>query len=321
MIRAPAKILVLVLVLTGALVASAVLAQRPVASASGPGARPSRIIRIEDGGTVDEANVRTARETVSHSTVTPAWTNSPGFEQDVFTFARLVFASDPGQRPGRGFGPRLGWWVDYPDADLNLSWRLQQLTSIRTDPDARVLRLEDSDLHDYPLLYLEHGGYMRLSDEEVLRLRAYLASGGVLFVNDFWSEREWQGFAAQMERVLPGRPWVDLPMEHPVFHFIYDLRGPMHRWRVPTMQLWREDFDPEDPASEPHRVDRGEGSEVMSVRALRNEAGHIQILAVHNSDLSDAWEREGESDFYFDRFSERTAYPLGINIVAYLMLH
>ncbi len=283
--------------------------------------RPSRLIRIEDGGLIDEENVRTARETLSHSTGTPNWTNAPGFQQDVFVFARVIFHSEPGRSLYRGFGPRLGWWVDYPDADLNLSWRLAQLTSIRTDPDCRVLKLTDPDLDNYPLLYMEHAGYMQLSENEVERLRNYLASGGALFVNDFWGTREWEGFASQIERVLPDHHWVNLTTDHPLFHCVFDLRLPMHQLRVPTMQLWNEPFDPRDPQSLPHRVYRGEGSEDMSVRVIEDKSGRIQVLAILNSDVSDGWEREGESDFYFNRFSEKIAYPLGINIIAYLMMH
>ena len=270
---------------------------------------------------IDEANVRTARETLSHSTSTPLWTNPPGFERDVFVFARLIFQSDPGPWVGRGLGPRLGWWVDYPDADLNLSWRLQEMTSMRTDADARVLRLTDPDLHDYPLVYLEHAGYMSLTDDEVSGLRTYLRSGGALFVNDFWSAREWTGFARQIERAVPDLRWEHLPPTHPVFHCLFDLRRPLHELRVPTMQLWDEAFDPADPGSPPHRMFRGEGSEAMTIRALHDEAGRLLILAIHNSDVSDGWEREGENDTYFDRFSEKVAYPLGINILFYLMTH
>ena len=40
-----------------------------------------------------------------------------------------------------------------------------------------------------------------------------------------------------------------------------------------------------------------------------------------NTDLGDGWEREGESRFYFHEFSEKKAYPLGINIVFYAMTH
>src|SRR5881409_2808193 len=150
-----------------------------------PGA-PGHFVRIEGGLVVNEDEIRTARETDTHSSGTPNWTNAPAFEPDVFTFTRVIFQSDPGPRSRRGRLSWLGWWVDYPDADLNFSYRLQQLTSIRTDPDARVLKLTDPTLPQYPLLYMEHAGYLRLSDAEVVVLRKYLSGGGALFVNDFW---------------------------------------------------------------------------------------------------------------------------------------
>ena len=317
MTRRTSSLLLVAVVLT----AGIGLAQFSPQSGSGPrrvGA--GKFIRIEGGAMINEDTVRTARETVSHSGGTPEWTNAPGFESDVFTFARVIFESDS-SGPRRGFGPPLGWWVDYPDADLNLSYRLQQLTTIRTDPDARVLKLTDPALFDFPLLYLEHAGYMRLSEEEITALRKYLAAGGALFVNDFWSAREWEGFAGQIERVLPHRSWTELNTDHPIFNCVFDLRGPMHRLRVPTMQFWNQDFDADDPQSLPHRIFRGEGSEEMHVRALLDDKGRMQILAIHNSDVSDGWEREGEDDNYFSRYSEKVAYPLGINIIFYLMTH
>src|SRR4051812_23856631 len=107
-------------------------------------------IRLEGGLIVNEDELRTARETASHSTGTPEWSNAPEFQKDDFTFVRVIFQNDYSRRGG--FSRRLGWWVDYPDADLNLSYRLQQLTSIRTDPDGRVLKLTDPELTRFPLL-------------------------------------------------------------------------------------------------------------------------------------------------------------------------
>lgn len=285
------------------------------------GARSGSYVRIEGGLVVNEDTLRTARETDSHSTGTPKWTNPPGFEKDVFTFARVIFQSDFSQNSRLRRGPPLGWWVDYPDADLNFSYRLQQLTSIRTDPDARVLRLTDPDLHRYPLLYMEHAGYMRLNEDEIAALRSYLRGGGALFVNDFWGADEWDGFAAQIARVLPEHPWKELTTDHPVFHCVYDLRGPMHRLRVPTIQFWDENHDPRDPLSPLQTIYRGEGFEEMHVQAMFDEKGQMMILAIHNSDVSDGWEREQENETYFNRFAEKIAYPLGINIVVYLMTH
>jgi hypothetical protein len=291
-----------------------------------PGSRPrvsdnGSFVRIEGGLVVNEDNLRTARETHTHSTGTPEWTNSPGFENDVFTFTRVIFKSDYNPESDWSRWRRLGWWVDYPDADLNLSHRLQQLTSLKTDPDARVLKLSDPALHDYALLYMEHAGYMRLSDAEVTALRTYLLAGGALFVNDFWGSQEWDGFDREIRRVLPGRDWTELTTDHPVFHCVFDLRGPMRSLQVPTIQFWNPDHNPNDPHSPLQRVFRGEGSEEMHVRAMLDDNKRVVILVIHNSDISDGWEREGENEVYFNKFSEKVAYPLGINIIFYFMTH
>ena len=279
------------------------------------------LVRLEGGLVVNEDELHTARETDTHSFGTPNWTNAPGFEQDVFTFTRVIFKSVPGPRSNRGRLRWLGWWVDYPDADLNFSYRLQQLTSITTDPDARVLKLTDPALFHYPLLYMEHAGYIRLSDGEVGALRKYLLSGGALFVNDFWGSEEWNGFASEMNRVVPGRNWTELTTDHPIFNCVYDLRGPMQKLQVPTIQFWNRDHDPDHPSAPQQRVFRGEGSEEMHVRALLDDHQRMMILAIHNSDISDGWEREQENETYFNQYSERVAYPLGINIIFYLMTH
>jgi len=291
-----------------------------------PGANPraygsGHLVQIEGGLVVNEDEIRTARETDSHSSGTPNWTNAPGFEEDVFTFTRVIFHSEPGPRLNRGRFRWLGWWVDYPDADLNLSYRLQQLTTIKTDPDARVVKLTDPSIFSYPLLYMEHAGYMNLNEEEVAALRKYLLSGGTLLVNDFWGSDEWNGFAAEIGRVLPGRAWSGLTTDHEVFKCVYDLRGPMKRLQVPTIQFWNRDQDPNDPNSPLQTIFRGEGSEEMHVRAILDDRQRMMILAIHNSDISDGWEREGENELYFQKYSEKIAYPLGINIIFYLMTH
>jgi hypothetical protein len=95
----------------------------------------------------------------------------------------------------------------------------------------------------------------------------------------------------------------------------------MKRMQVPTIQFWNQHYDPTDPGSSLQTIFRGEGSEEMHVRAVLDDRKRIMVIAIHNSDISDGWEREGENQEYFNRFSERIAYPLGINLVVYLMTH
>ena len=192
---------------------------------------------------------------------------------------------------------------------------------MKTDPDARVVKLSDPNLTHYPLLYMEHAGYMRLNDDEITALRNYLQNGGALLVNDFWGSAEWDGFAAQIAKVLPNHSWTDLETTNEVFRCVYDLRRPMQQLQVPTIQFWNRDYDPNDPNSELQTIFRGEGSKEMHVRAIFDDHHRMMILAIHNSDVSDGWEREGENEIYFRRYSEKIAYPLGINMIFYLMTH
>jgi Domain of unknown function (DUF4159) len=265
------------------------------------------IVRTEGGAYVNADTVRTARETPSHSTGTPDWTNAPGFEKDVFTFARVIYKMND-----MPFPVELGWVNDYPDSDLNLSFRLQQLTSMKVNPDGRVLKLTSPDLFDYPLIYMVQPGHMELRDEEVSILRKYLLNGGALMVDDFWGEAEWQSFDNQMKRVLPGRHWVELPMSHPIFHCVFDLKTDKNDLQVPTIQFWERGGI----------TYRGtEDTRNVHVRAWLDDNQRIMVIALHNSDNGDGWEREGENYDYFHTFSETRAYPLAINVIFYLMTH
>jgi hypothetical protein len=266
------------------------------------------IVLTEGGIPVNEDTVRTARETASHSTGTPEWSNPAGFEQDLFTFARILYKSKLGFR-----GFRVGWmgWLnDYPDSDLNLSWRLQQLTSMKVDPDGRVLRLTDPALADFPFIYMVKPGRLELRDEEVPILRKYLLNGGALMADDFWGEQEWANFEQEMQRVLPERHWIDLPKEHAVFHCVFNIDK--DQLQVPPIHA----FERTGSSSR-----NGEATREMHVRAWLDDKDRVMVIATHNTDNGDGWEREGEDPVYFQRFSEARAYPLAINIVFYLMTH
>jgi hypothetical protein len=238
----------------------------------------------------------------------PEWSNEPGFEKDVFTFVRVIYSSGWGGR-GRGGG---GWRTDWPDADLNFSYRLQQLTALKVDPKGRMLELTDPELFNYPFIYMIEPGALEFDDAEVKALRRYLLNGGFMMVDDFWGEYQWQNFYEQIKRVFPDREPVDLPLEHPIFHCVFDLK---EKPQIPNYRLgeqsqynggitW-EQWD----AREPH------------YRAIFDDKGRMMVIICHNTDLGDGWEQEGVYEYYFREFSEKKAYPLGINIVFYAMTH
>ncbi len=275
----------------------------------------------EPGVEVDERTVRTAREVASHSSDTPNWTNTPGFEKDVFSFVRIVYKYGQGPRISNS-ASHWGWITDFPDSDLNLSYRLQQVTSLKVNPDGRVLHLTDPALLDYPWIYMVEVGRMVLRDEEVPILRKYLLNGGVLMADDFWGWKQWENFEYEMKRVLPERQFVELPMDHPLFHCVFDIKVPKNKLQTPNSRQGSRSLDPNSRwYGVTWEYHDGEECKEMHVRAIFDDKGRIMVIATHNCDNGDGWEREGEDDAFFHEFSEKRAYPLGINIIYYLMTH
>jgi hypothetical protein len=233
----------------------------------------------------------------------PLWSVDGEHPDDVFTFARVKY---PSVRRRRGFG--RGWTTDYPESDYNMSFRLQQLTALKVNPNPKVVELTDPALRDYPFIYMVEPGAMSLPDEAATGLRNYLLAGGFLMVDDFWGEDEWRNFYEEMKRVLPGREPVELPIEHPIFRAVFPLK---QKPQVPSIHAWMatglsyERWD----AKEPH------------YRAWFDDKGRMIVIACHNTDLGDGWEREGEDADYFRKFAEPQSYPMGINIIFYAMTH
>jgi hypothetical protein len=232
----------------------------------------------------------------------PTWEVDPRFKSDVFTFVRIQFDS---------WGRRWSWDTDYPDSDFNFSYRLQQLTSLKVDPNAKILRLTDDELFDYPFIYIIEPGSLTFSEDEVLALRRYLLNGGFLMVDDFWGEEEWSNFYHEIKRVFPDREPEELPLDHPIFHCVYDLK---EKPQVPSID----------------RAVRGRASGItwerwdaqeVHFKALFDDKGRMMSIICHNTDLGDGWEQEGVDEWYFREFSEKKSYPMGINIVFYAMTH
>nr|WP_315854303.1 DUF4159 domain-containing protein [Stieleria maiorica] len=235
----------------------------------------------------------------------PQWEVDRQFPGDMFTFARVRYDS----YYGRGGGG--GWRTDYPDSDLNFSLRLQQLTTIKVNPDPVIVNLTDDNLSDYPFLYMIEPGGLVFSEEEVLALRRYCFNGGFLMVDDFWGDRQYENLEFELARVFPDRKPFEVPLEHEIFHNVYDMK---EKPQVPAIGrawgsvTWEDTRD-------------GSDNSVPHYRAIVDDKDRIMVFICHNTDLGDGWEREGEDEEYFREFSVKKAYPMGINIVTYAMTH
>jgi hypothetical protein len=231
--------------------------------------------------------------------------------QGSFNFCRAMFQSNRREK--------RGWSTDYPGADLNFSTRLAELTkapvTMRHDadedgaPDAVVVRLTDDALFKCPFVLMEDAGTADFTSDEATRLREYLLKGGFVFASDYWGDWARDQFDEQIRLALPsGRyPTLELPLDHSIWRTLFDVKTVP---QMPSIQSWRRTGG---------NTDRGV-VDPPSARGIADERGRLMVVMLHNTDIPDGWEREGEDPEYFFRFSP-DAYAVGINIVLYAMTH
>ena len=112
-----------------------------------------------------------------------------------------------------------GDWYANPSSIPNLLAAIAERTSLDVERAEARVRLTDDRLWNYPFLHATGHGNMRLSSEEIVRLREYLARGGFLHVDDNYGLDT--AFRREIARVYPDRPLVDVPLTHPIYGIVY----------------------------------------------------------------------------------------------------
>src|SRR5436190_20410438 len=228
-----------------------------------------------------------------------------------WTFCRIIFRDAPN-------GAGAGWYVDWPPADENLSFRFSELTrtSVSRGIDGRfnhvAIQLTDQQtLSHCPFTMLTEPGGAYFDDAEAAALRVYLQRGGFLWADDFWGEYAWAHWENEIRKALPSSeyPLIDVPLDHQLFHMLYDVREIP---QIPSINFW---YGTGGGTSE-----RGRDSAVPHVRAVSDRDGRILVVMTHNTDFGDAFEREGDSREYFERFAG-AGYAFGVDTLRHSMTH
>ena len=286
---------IIILVIAISFGATAVLAQRGFGGRGGRGSRQ---------------RYPQQRFNYRQSTPEPEWEIDREFSNDVFTFVRIQYSSGYyGGRGGRGGRGMSGgsWDTDWPDSEFNFSFRLHQLTSMEVNPIPIYMELTNPELFNYPFIYIVEPGSLVFREEEIKNLRRYLLNGGFLMIDDFWGRAEWYNIYGQMKRVFPEREPIELTLDHPIFHCVFELK---EKPQIPSI-----DF-----ALRGETTERRDAPRAIFY-GIYDDKGRMMVIICRDTDLGDGWEREGENEWYFHEFSEKKAYPLGINIVFYAMTH
>jgi hypothetical protein len=242
------------------------------------------------------------------------WKANQELPNDCFTYARLRY---PSTRDGRGWGGRyhFKWQIDYPEADINLSNRLQQMTSIIVNPNPVICDIDPEQMRHYPFFTMTEVGDIDLTDERAKIMRDYMLNGGFIMVDDFWGYREWDNFERALKQIWPDRNFVELDLTNDIFHSVFDLKVMP---QIPGIRFAERARDSGDGRF--YEWDKP-GSEEVHYRAYYDDRKRMCMIICYNTDNGDGWEEEATDPWYFREFSEKYAFPLGINIIYYSMTH
>jgi len=211
-----------------------------------------------------------------------------------FIFARVRFT---GGARGRGYGFRglEGWAHDYPDAEEHILQVASEATGINVNKMSYVIvRLDSEELFRYPFLYFSEVGEMNMTEREAANFREYFNRGGFAMIDDFDTQYGLDWFASQMKMVFPDRNFVELTVDHPLYHTFYE---------VPTL-------DVQPPYQEPEKV---------KFYGYFDERGRLCMIINHNTDIGDFWEWIDQPMYPLEPSTE--ALRFGINYFMYSLTH
>jgi len=223
-----------------------------------------------------------------------------------FTFCRLRYERTRRQR-------KSGWWDDYPASDFNFLSRFEELSTVTIsrwangEPGFAQVTLEDPDLFRCPFLKMQGAANYDFTPEEIATLRRYFLKGGFLWQDDNWTDADWAYIRANLVRVLPEYPIVEITADHPLLSVLYPVSEIP---QIPSIESWRRSGG---------RADEF-GSGPPHLYAIFGENGRLMVLVSLNCDTSDSWEREGDNPEYFRRFSPM-GYGLGVDVAVWVMSH
>jgi len=198
----------------------------------------------------------------------------PGASAPVLTIGRLHY--DGG-----------GDWYANPSSLPNLLNALRTRTNLRVASEEKVVTLNDDELWNIPYIYMTGHGNVRWSEQDLRILRRYLEQGGFLHADDNYGMDA--SIRRELGRLFPDHPLVEVPLNHPVYHLVYDFpKG------IPKIHV--------------HDGKPAQGFGIFL-------DGRLAVYYSYQSDLGDGWE---DPEVHHDPPDKReSALRMGVNLFAY----
>ncbi len=180
-----------------------------------------------------------------------------------------------------------GDWYANPSSLPNLLAAVKSRTTLRVATSEKVVTLSDDELWTVPYLYMTGHGNVHWSERDLATLRRFLQQGGFLHADDNYGMDA--SIRRELARLFPGEPLVQVPLDHPIYHLVYDFpRG------LPKIHA--------------HDEKPAQGFGIFL-------DGRLVVYYSYQSDLGDGWE---DPQVHNDPPDKReAALRMGVNLFAY----
>lgn len=180
-----------------------------------------------------------------------------------------------------------GDWYANPSSLPNLLSALGARTTLPVAAREKVVTLADADLWQVPYLYMTGHGNVRWTDAELTTLRRFLQQGGFLHADDNYGMDP--SIRRELGRLFPDRPLVEVPLDHPIYHLVYDFpRG------IP-------------------KIHEHDGKPAQGFGIFLD--GRLVVYYSYQSDLGDGWE---DPEVHHDPPEKHeAALRMGVNLFVY----
>ncbi|MDA0195002.1 MAG: DUF4159 domain-containing protein [Bacteroidetes bacterium] len=113
-----------------------------------------------------------------------------------------------------------GDWYANKTALPNLIEFCNRSLNTNINPEEDVVEVASSDIFLYPYVYMTGHGNVVFSSMEAANLRNYLIAGGFLHIDDNYGLDQF--IKLEMKKVFPELEFVELPIDHPIYHQKFD---------------------------------------------------------------------------------------------------
>jgi hypothetical protein len=157
------------------------------------------------------------------------------------------------------------------------------------EPEEEIVEAGSAQMFNYPFVFMTGHGNVIFSAQEARNLRRYLTGGGFLHIDDNYGLDKF--IRPQMKQVFPELDFVELPVDHPVYHQKYAFPNGM-------------------PKIHEHNGKRPQGFGLIY-------KGRLVCFYTYETDLGNGWEDYGT--YAGDSQEARLkALKMGANLIQYI---